>query len=106
VLEGDPFTRSCPAFCHKFLLAFDDGDLRSRSVAVLCKLEQTGSVAEYATNFEVHSVHMGYNDVVLCDAFYFGLKDKIKDLLTKAGHPANLAHLKADALKFDHRVME
>jgi hypothetical protein len=105
-LEGDPFTRSYPAFRHEFLSAFDDGDLRSRSVAALRKLEQTGSVAEYATNFEVHSVHTGYNDVALCDAFYFGLKDKIKDLLTEAGRPANLAHLKADALKFDHRVME
>jgi hypothetical protein len=37
---------------------------------------------------------------------FFGLKDKIKDLLTEAGRPANLAHLKADALKFDHRIME
>jgi hypothetical protein len=42
----------------------------------------------------------------LCDAFYFGLKDKIKDLLTEAGRPSTLAKLKADALKFDHRVME
>jgi hypothetical protein len=75
-------------------------------IFLLCKLEQTGSVAEYATNFEVHSVHMGYIYVALCDAFYFGLKDKIKDLLTKAGRPANLSHLKADALKFDHRIME
>jgi hypothetical protein len=105
-LEGDLFTRSYPAFRHEFLSAFDEGDLRSRSVAVLCKLEQTGSVAEYTTNFEVHLVHTGYNNVVLCDTFYFGLKDKIKDLLTEAGCPTNLAHLKADALKFNHRVME
>jgi hypothetical protein len=34
------------------------------------------------------------------------LIDKIKDLLTEAGRPANLAHLKADALQFDHRIME
>jgi hypothetical protein len=38
--------------------------------------------------------------------FYFGLKDKIKDLLTKAGRPSTLAKLKADPLKFDHRIME
>jgi hypothetical protein len=105
-LEGDPFTQSYPAFRHEFLSAFDDGDLCSCSVAALRKLEQTGSVAEYATNFEVHSVHTGYNDIALCNAFYFGLKDKIKDILTEAGRPANLAHLKANALRFDHRVME
>jgi hypothetical protein len=35
----------------------------------------------------------------ICDAFYFGLKDKIKDLLIEAGQPANLAMLKADTLK-------
>jgi hypothetical protein len=76
--------------------------LHSCSVAALCKLEQTGSVAEYTTNFEVHSVHTGYNDVALCNAFYFGLKDKIKDLITEAGRPATLATLKADTLKSDH----
>jgi hypothetical protein len=92
---------SFTAFQHELLTAFDDADLCSRSVAALRKLEQTGSVAEY-----IHSVHTKYNNVALCDAFYFGLKDKIKDLLTEAGRPATLAKLKADALKFDHRVME
>jgi hypothetical protein len=70
---------------------------------LLPSLEQTGSVAEYAANFKVHS---GYNDVALCDAFNFGLKDKIKDLITKAGHPATLTTLKADTVKSDHQVME
>jgi hypothetical protein len=96
-LEGDPFSRSFAAFRHELLTAFDDGDLRSRSVAALRKLEQTGSVAEYTTNFEVHSVHTKYNDVALCDVFYFGLKDKLKDLITEAGCPSTLAKLKADA---------
>jgi hypothetical protein len=47
-----------------------------------------------------------YKDVALCDAFNFGLKNKLKDLITEAGRPSTLAKLKADALKFDHRVME
>jgi hypothetical protein len=43
-LEGDPFSRSFAAFRHELLTAFDDGDLRSHSVAALRKLKQTGSV--------------------------------------------------------------
>jgi hypothetical protein len=105
-LEGDPFSRSFAAFRHELLTAFNDGDLGSRSVAALQKLEQTGSVAEYTTNFEVHSVHTEYKDVALCDAFYFSLKDKLKDLITKAGRPSTLAKLKGNALKFDHHVMD
>jgi hypothetical protein len=49
---------------------------------------------------------MGSNDIALCNGFYFGLKDKIKDLLMEAGHSAKFALLKANALKFDHHVME
>jgi hypothetical protein len=105
-LEGDPFSHSLTAFCHELLTAFDDGDLQSCFVTALRKLEQTGSIAEYTTSFEAHSIHTKYNDVALCDVYYFRLKDKLKDLITDAGRPSTLAKLKADTLKFDHRVME
>jgi hypothetical protein len=78
----------------------------SLSVAALCKLEQTSWVAEYMANFKVHLVHTEYNDIALCDVFYFGLKDKLKDLITESDSLSTLAKLKADALKFDHCVIK
>jgi hypothetical protein len=45
------------------------------------QLKQTKSVTEYITEFRLYSSVLGYNENVLKDDFYWGLKDNIKDIL-------------------------
>ena len=47
----------------------------------LDNLKQLGTVANYISRFAIHSPHANLNDVGLRQAFYKGLKEKIKNEL-------------------------
>jgi hypothetical protein len=95
------------AFKEAFFRTYSNGDLRTKAVEKLYALAQhKGSVSEYLTQFDTWAGRTKYNNVALGDAFYCGLSERIKDKITAAGRPKDLATLKSEALKYDQRVQE
>ena len=64
-------------------------------------LKQKGSAANYSTEFQRLSFHTGYDDEALKRSFYKGLKDKVKDELSRIDEPQNLTYLAKTSIKID-----
>jgi hypothetical protein len=69
-------------------------------------LKQTGSVANYATEFLQAAAALNWPDPPLMDAFYHGLKDAVKDELVKAPEPTDLESFIRLASRIDSRLQE
>jgi hypothetical protein len=88
------------AFKEVLFQTYSDGDLCTKAVEKLYALAQCkGSVSEYLTQFDTWAGRTEYNDVTLGDAFYRGMSERIKDMITAAGRPKDLATLKSKVLK-------
>jgi len=85
---------------------FGDPDKVATAERQLCKLKQTRSVANYATDFHRLSALTQWNDPALCYQFYEGLKNDVKDELSRTDRPKDLAGLIALAVKVDTRIYE
>ena len=72
----------------------------------LATLKQTGSVANYASQFRSYSVHLPWDDSSLAFTFYRGLKDEIKSRYIDRDRPSKLSELIEDAIKIDGRITE
>lgn len=72
----------------------------------LATLKQTGSVANYASQFRSYSVHLPWDDSSLAFTFYRGLKDEIKSRYIDRDRPSKLSALIEDAIKIDGRIAE
>ena len=72
----------------------------------LYALRQKGSVTSYLAEFMRYAVLVKWNDEAKAAQFYRGLKDAIKDELSRVGRPANLKDLEAAAIRIDTRLFE
>jgi hypothetical protein len=107
VLSDELRSGTFAAFKEAFFRTYSDGDLHTKAVEKLYALAQRkGSVSEYLTQFDTWAGCTEYNDVALGDAFYCGLSECIKDMITAAGRPKDLTTLKSEALKYDQHVQE
>jgi hypothetical protein len=81
--SGNPQARmlNLDVFSSKFDAAFREVEHAEVYRQKYKQLKQTKSVMEYITEFWLYSSVLGYNENVLKDDFYRGLKDNIKDIL-------------------------
>jgi hypothetical protein len=81
--SGNPQTRmlNLDVFSSEFDAAFGEVEHAEVYRQKYKQLKQTKSVTEYITEFRLYSSVLGYNENVLKDDFYRGLKDSIKDIL-------------------------
>ena len=66
-------------------------------------LKQKGSAANYSAEFQRLSFYIGYDDEALKRSFYKGLKDKVKDELSRIDELQNLTYLAKTSIKIDER---
>jgi hypothetical protein len=81
--SGNPQARmlNLDVFSSEFDVAFGEVEHAEVYRQKYKQLKQTKSVTEYITEFQLYSSVLGYNENVLKDDFYQGLKDNIKDIL-------------------------
>jgi hypothetical protein len=81
--SGNPQARmlNLDVFSSEFDAAFGEVEHAEVYRQKYKQLKQTKSVTEYITEFWLYSSVLGYNENVLKDDFYRGLKDNIKDIL-------------------------
>jgi hypothetical protein len=68
-------------FWTKFNHCFGKVNKVDQYCTKLRKLSQTKNVQDYLCEFQTYSAPLWYNTPVLCDMFYDGLKDTIKDAM-------------------------
>jgi hypothetical protein len=107
-------TVECPSefasfetFATSMTTMFGDPNLRSTMVRALKDLYQTGTVAEYTSEFKRITAYIGYQDDALKDAYFDHLRDNVKDRITADPEiPSTLNDLVALALKWDNRILD
>lgn len=95
-----------PEFTRAFVSAFTDGHRRRDAVAQLKKLRQTGRCVDYSTQFRALAAQTGYDMAALCDQYYDGLKDSVKDEVARIERPTNLADFELRCNEIDRRLNE
>ena len=85
---------------------FGDGNTREMAEKNILNLRQSTSVSEYANKFKLLSAQVDWNDSALCCHFYRGLKDRIKDEITKFERPKILKDLIDISIRIDNRLYE
>lgn len=93
-------------FCSELRKTFGDPDEVSTAERQLYALKQRGSVTTYVADFMRHAVIVKWNDDAKAAQFYRGLKDVIKDELSRTGKPSALAKLQEAAIRIDTRLFE
>lgn len=87
-------------FTKELELMFNPAAVRRVSASRWFRLSQGArTVSEYALEFRTLAAKLGYAEKVLCDRFYDGLADKIKDELVGQELPATLRPLIELAVK-------
>ena len=97
------FMLSFKGFCKELQMTFGDPDEVATAEQQLYALRQKGSVASYLTDFMRHAVLVKWNDEAKAAR---GLKDAIKDELSRVGRPTNLKDLEAASIRIDTRLFE
>lgn len=86
--------------------AFGDPDEDRTAERQLLLLKQHRSASEYAAKFRQLSTHLGWEDGPLMSQFYSGLKDDVKDELSKQDRPDEFSKYIAIAVRIDNRLFE
>ena len=89
--ENDPILNDFNLFVKELHHVFGDSDQSATAERELQRLKQTSSTASYASEFRRLSVLVEWNDAALCNQFYLGLKNNVKDYLVNYDRPNNLA---------------
>ena len=92
------------SFSQALLSQFGDANSVEIAEKSLLSISQQTSVADYASKFKILSAQIKWNDSALICHFYRGLKDRVKDELTKYDRPATLNELIDLCIKLDHRL--
>jgi hypothetical protein len=104
--ETKEIFRTFRGFKEKLTSVFGDIDPRRNAERALRSLRQTGSAVNYTAQFQQHKVKTGWNDEALQAQYYQGLKDSVKDELSRSDDPEDLRELMTSAVKIDNRLYE
>ena len=85
---------------------FGDPDEIRSAERRLRVLRQTGSTSHYAAEFKRVIAKLGWTDSAYIPQFYQGLKDSVKDELSKEERPEHLNEYIDAAIKIDNRIYE
>lgn len=100
------FMESYHGFCAELKRTFGDPDEVGTAERQLYSLRQKTSVAAYVADFTRYSVIVKWNEEAKASQFYRGLKDNIKDELSKVDKPTTLKGLQTTAIRIDTRLFE
>src|SRR5437762_3678873 len=89
-----PWFRVHKAFMKKLEEMYGDVDMTAMVEQQIQSLKQMHGVQTYSTAFQMHAVNLqSWGEVALCIQYYYGLKDNIKDEITRVSWPTGLAKM-------------
>lgn len=104
---NSPLLEDFEAFMAEFKSVFGDTDRVRVAAAQLRQLRQgSRPVASYAADFRQLACEVGWDEAALVDAFRYGLRDDVKDLLLTMPDATTLSDIVAQAVKCDNRLFE
>ena len=92
------------AFRTAFKTHFGDPDYKGTAIRKLRALKQTGSCAQYAAPFREIVVALDLSEFSLCDDFYKGLKEEVKNIVVAFGKPDTLNTMERKAIEIDNHL--
>ncbi|SOV02229.1 uncharacterized protein UDID_19148 [Ustilago sp. UG-2017a] len=95
-----------PLFIHQLRVVFGDPDRIATAKREIEALAQTTSVANYLTQFRQLQMTLNWGEDAMAWFFYRGLKENVKDDLSRSGKPTDLETLIQRSLKIDNRIAE
>uniref|UniRef100_A0A3Q3A042 Reverse transcriptase domain-containing protein n=1 Tax=Kryptolebias marmoratus TaxID=37003 RepID=A0A3Q3A042_KRYMA len=105
--QNSPNCYDYSSFAQEFIRVFDPSPPEREAARGLWRIKQgTRRVNEYIIDFHALAAKSGWNGEALCDAFYQGLNEQIKDELATRDPPRGLAELEALASRIDQRLYE
>jgi hypothetical protein len=93
-------------FAEALKLTFGNPDEVRTAERQLLALRQTGSASHYAAEFKRISAKLDWGDAAYIVQFYKGLKDIVKDDVSREGRPDKLHDFIALSIKIDNRQYE
>ena len=93
-------------FKSEIRMVFGDIDRERTAERDLIKLRQTKSTADYTAHFTRLSAATNWEDAALTAMYYIGLKDVMKDKITRGDQPDNLRAMTIMAIRIDNRLYE
>jgi hypothetical protein len=94
------------SFENELRKVFAEVDREREAERRLVALKQLTSAAAYTASFNELSMIVQWNEAALCAQYYRGLKEAIKDEISKDERETTVAGLSEDAIRIDHRMME
>jgi RNase H-like domain found in reverse transcriptase/Reverse transcriptase (RNA-dependent DNA polymerase)/Integrase zinc binding domain/Ty3 transposon capsid-like protein/Chromo (CHRromatin Organisation MOdifier) domain len=91
-------------FIKRLEETYGDPDEIANAERRLCVLRQTNSASAYASEFRRIASLTEWNDPALCCQYYRGLRDSVKDELSKIERPSTLSDLIEVTIKIDNRL--
>ena len=82
--------RSFGKFHTAINLVFGDIDEQRTAKREICRLKQTKSTADYTAQFKRISVSTNWDNIALVAQYYHGLKDGVKDEISRGEQPDEL----------------
>ncbi|SOV01226.1 uncharacterized protein UDID_17603 [Ustilago sp. UG-2017a] len=95
-----------PLFINQLRVVFGDPDRIATAKREIGALSQTTSVANYLTQFRQLQMTLNWGEDTMAWFFYRGLKENVKDDLSRSGKPTDLETLIQRSLEIDNRIAE
>ena len=95
-----------PLFINQLRVVFGDPDRIATAKREIEVLSQTTSVANYLTQFRQLQMTLNWGEDAMAWFFYRGLKENIKDDLSRSGKPTDLETLIQRSLEIDNHIAE
>jgi hypothetical protein len=93
-------------FWEKLQETFGNPDEQRAAERQLLNMKQRGSAGGYAAEFKRLSAKLNWGEEALVVQFYSGLRDNVKDELSKEDRPGTLHEYITKAVKIDNRLYE
>ncbi len=101
--ETNTLFQSYENFEGALATAFGDPDEARTASRQIKTIKQTGSAVHYSREFRRLSTKLDFGDVALMEYFYDGLREDVKDELSKADKPESFDDYVEMAIKIDNR---
>ncbi|SOV04760.1 uncharacterized protein UDID_17177 [Ustilago sp. UG-2017a] len=95
-----------PLFINQLRVVFGDPDHIATAKREIEVLSQTTSVANYLTQFCQLQMTLNWGEDAMAWFFYQGLKENVKDDLSRSGKPTDLETLIQRSLEIDNHIAE
>jgi hypothetical protein len=100
------YMHTLSGFVEGLTITFGEIDGAKKAAIALQTLRQKGSAATYTAEFQRHSTKLSWNDGALMHQYYRGLKEHVKDDLSREEPPKTLAKMIERTIQIDNRSYE